>query len=487
MSKQKGIIHLTALGVLVILLAISLLIYRSKNSNNLSVEPPSLYQFSAYLNTTEGKRLLHTETFGSIDQVDKEERLDRIKSQLVYYNGFVKNAIISLQKDEIYFYDKTTENLEIFPLPSEVKNFEDDSLELFAQELNNSQYLINLSHNQKEHFTYLFNKKNSDFKHLNQFDEACKYIFCGGPHILKRFSDNDFLLEQGAGDACWNAGVIHRFNLKTITATKLLEYSNGCDNTFDSYFGMFEDNFITAKHKTLNSYHNAGLGPDQLISEVYLISLDLEKIVLIPKSKMPPDIDYISLNPDNNILYLHNSINNKYYRYFLETDVLETITKDQVIEPKVNDNTKDIIHENIDFLTIEVNKKDIGDIKTTDNSGGDIYIKDANNNRVPVLTESFLDSVKFEREAKENCPYQNGLVGLTDREFPFRFSRHAYEDSPRVLNNNEIIFVVISECSEYHSEKSKAKAWLLSAKQFTLNIRTGKIYLNKELDNRDEK
>lgn len=460
-----------------------MLVYTQKKHDNLSVEPQTLLVFSAYLNTTQGKKLFYTEKFVDSNQLDRGKEQETRKSELIRSNNFLEDAIISLQKDQVYFYNKHNRKLQTLDLPDEVKNFEKNSLQLFVEELSDKEYLINFSHNQKEHFTYLFNQETSSLAHFKQFDQECDYIYCGGPAMLKKLSDDDFVFIQGAGDACWNAGVIHHFNLRTRMAKKLFEYGNGCFDRFDSYFGMFADNFIRAKHSILSSYTNSGGGPDQQLTEIYSTDLNGIKTVLIPNEKMPQGISYAKLNPENNTLYL-NDDSSGYYQFSLKTNSLEKITKDQITEPKIrNENTDKGMRENNDFLTIEITEGNIGSIGSAYVSGQSINIKDSYGNRVPVLTDTFLDKVKFDKEEKK-CPYEKSPVSLDYRKFPFRFSSHKYEDSARVLSSDEIIFVVVSECNEYPLENGRPSKLLLGAKQFMLNIRTGEVSLRGELDSK---
>lgn len=484
MIKQKGIIYFPVLLIIVLLLIFILVVYLGKKTQELSIEPPSLFTLSAYLNTTEGKKLLYTKTFGVANEADKEKILSNIGSRLTS-SSFLDKAIISLQDQGIYFFDKTTRILQTIPLPKEIeilKNTKDPfSLELFAEELNEQYYLINFSYNQKDHYTYLFDKENSKLIHLKQFDDECKYIYCGGPEILKRVSENDFVFIQGAGDACWSAGVLHRFNLETKKPVKLFEYSNGCSAEFDSYFGMFENSFIRAKHSVLDSYSAQGAGPDQEVLEIYATDLNGQRAELIPDSKVPGKIDYLSLNPENNTLYLFSNAENKYYGYNLNDHTLKTVTKDRIVEPTKQSKNKDqAVEDSLDFLTFEVTGVEIGDVVKVYTQGQSVGIKDSLGNGVPIVADAFLDEVRFERETRENCLYQRSR-SLADKKYPFRFASHEYEDSAEVLNKDEIIFVVISKCSEYPSKNDKKNEWFLGAKQFILNIRTGKTILKSEL------
>lgn len=482
MIEQKGIIHPAVLLGIIIILSLAALIYSHGGKDNLSIEPPKLFTFSAYLNTIDGKKLFYSDSFGGVEQKDQDEQLSKVRSRLADKNNFLQDAIISLQEKEVYFYDKHIKKLQIIDLPSEVKKFEKGSLQLFAQELNDKKYLVNLSHNQKEHFTYIFNKEDSSLVHFKQFDEECNYIYCNGPAILKKLSDIDFIFEQGAGDACWSAGVIHSFNLKTNTAKKLLEYSNGCSSEFDSYFGMFENSFIRAKHDVLNSYTNGGVGPDQQITEIYSTDIDGVNTVLISRDKMPKGISYVKLNPENNMLYLNNN-SSFYYQFNLKTYQLEAISQDQIVESKTPNKNADKGMENIkDFLTFQVIKKDLEGIEKVYTGGQYMGIRDDSGVSFTVMEGSFLNQIKFDQEEKERCLYQRS-PSLNDKQYPFRFAGHEFEDSASALNKYEIKFVVISKCIEYLTEKGKRNEWVLGAKRFILNIKTGKMRLDGELKN----
>ncbi len=479
MTTQEGVIHYIALFGTLVLVSVLLLTYSVKRNGDLFIEPPFLFALSVYLDTIEGKKLVHTETFGAVNEAAKEDLLSNINSVLESRNSFFEGAVISLQPNEIYFFDKTTRTLRMLTLPKQIENLKNEDPELlglqfFAEELNSNYYLVNFSYNQKDHFTYLLDVARMELSHLQQFDDECKYIFCGGPEILKRLSVDDFVLIQGAGDACWSAGVVHAFNPKVKKATKLFNYSNGCSSEFDSYFDMYGDSFIRGKHRVLDTY-NGGGGPDQEILTIYLTDLGGLKKDLLGAERMPAKIDYLSFNKDNNTLYLHSNFNKKYYQYDLKKDTLIAIPRENITESSSIDRGSDSVSgESKDFLIYEVVKKDLQGIEEVYTNGQSLGIKDTSGTGISLLGEPFLGRVKFEKENLENCPYISS-PSLQDKKYPFRFASHEFEESARIVSREGIEFVVTSTCIEYASEKATKSEQFLGVKKFILNIKTGKV------------
>ena len=138
-----------------------------------------------------------------------------------------------------------------------------------------------------------------------------------------------------------------------------------------------------------------------------------------------------------------------------------------------SDNNSNNQSNNNDYEVMEEAFGDVGKVYK-----GYQYLKIVNSSDVGanILDESFIDNIVFEREKDQSCIFQRSPK-LDGVKYPFKYASREFGDSPRVVSKNEIVFTVVSKCSEYSIKNGKPKEWFLGEKQFLLNtepIVTGK-------------
>lgn len=155
----------------------------------------------------------------------------------------------------------------------------------------------------KAYFLYLFDKQTQKFSYIDTMD--CSIIYCVGPRLVKKISDEQFLFMYSGGDACWNAGKVYSFSTKTVEATQLVEYGHGCvDEKRDAYFGLINNQLITSGRVSVE-----GGGDFDDSHDVYttLKSIDASSgktTMLLNRDEMPKSVTGIQLVPEKQQIVL---------------------------------------------------------------------------------------------------------------------------------------------------------------------------------------
>jgi|GEM_PF-4990408 len=436
------------------------------------IAPLSKTVFTVRLKTDKGEKQIFRRV---IELMGTVQSIDSTQSEFLNWLSILPDSIIFLRDNSLGFYDKSTKTVNSANLPedifkerdkfSEIKNNaeEKESIEFKSEELNSVIVLLRFFRGYVKHGVYLLNKKDLSLSKIQQFENSCTSVYCTGPWLIKKLSEDEFIFQQGGGDACWRAGVIHKYNLESKSLLKLLDYTSGCYTEKDDFIGVLGDNIISAKHAWVKDTTN-NFGSSTLYQEIYKMDPNGNKTTLISQTSIPSEIKRLWVIEDTNSIYLSNE-KDKYYLYDFQTDTVKEINKEKVITPTPYPEKKPdvILKDNSVYLKADLKKVGINKVTNAKTWNTGLSIIDDEKDEIEALPISFLEG-KFDAERTDSR--------FKDKLNVYKFTDLSYA---RVLNNDEVIFNGNLRYSTLEGLK------LIESKTFILNIKTGKIYLVKSL------
>ncbi len=424
------------------------------------IEIPIKTIMTISLNTTTGEKQIHR------TMIDQYSNIKSTEENYFRENPILSNLIIFKNGKLLDVYDKQTKVIKNISLPTDLEAAVDkgNPFDISIDELNSKFFLIGFASNYTDYGSYLFNKKTYTLIRVTQLDASCG-IYCSRPQLVKTISDNEFLLMQEAGDACWSSGKIFNYNLTSNIVNNIFAYTNGCHDTSDSFIGFIDNNIIASKHKWSQI---------QDINDTYLnlykISPQGMKTDLISPSNMPKDIKNIWIF--GNMIYLSNKTNtniysenkhvngNTYYAYNTQTNLLNEIKSYDVRLPQTipDLNIDDLLSKNKDFINISISKEKIKSVTEAQAWNTGLRILDTDKDLITLVPTSFL-SGKFEAE-KTDSRLQPELQGKINVYLGYRIS------NPKVLSEKLIQFTG----AVYYSSTP------VQEKNFIMSLDSGNIY-----------
>lgn len=316
-TKHRGIVHIGFL-VLLIIISFSLLFISYKNitksesggifksDSNVEFTPveigkikkPVLIKGTAYFPTTEENFVITEKEYMKTDDIYQVFREERLRSS---YN---ERYVIYLKDGSMYVYDKDTKKIKNISLPKDIDPSRFENLRVYLND--NEGYrktILTIEGDTPRYRDYVFDLENFSLERMTAFecDGACGLWNSVG--ILHYISENEVIVSSGYGDSCWSSGTFYYFDLDSYEKREVLNYTNGCHDDQDAYFGMYGNNFVTGAH----DYVVMGEGGDTILSLNLVDQVTGDKEILLDYNSMPPDVKFVKIIDNYAIL------GNKYF------------------------------------------------------------------------------------------------------------------------------------------------------------------------------